>query len=127
MHDGDVNRVAIVNVDGTGLAKLGTENVDPVPGFMPDGTVYDTVRDRMAIFDTHGILLRTFSAPVGTINEARLSAGGTRFVFAHFAPPSDYAAIATINVDGTDLQIVVPAVQGEDALHSEQGSPDWQP
>jgi len=125
--EGDKHRLAIVNRDGTGFAKLGSEDADPVPGFMPDGTIYDTIRDEMGFFDLDGTLLRTFGAPIGTINEARLSPDGMRFVFVHFGPPSDYAAIATINVDGTDLQIVVPAIQGEDAVHSEQGTPDWQP
>lgn len=125
--EGDRHRLAIVNRDGTGFAKLGSEDADPVPGFMPDGTIYDTIRDKMGFFDLEGTLLRTLSAPIGTINEARLSPDGKRFVFVHFGPPSDYAAIATINVDGTDLQIVVSAIQGEDALHSEQSTPDWQP
>lgn len=125
--EGDGHRLAIVNRDGTGFAKLGSEDADPVPGFMPDGTIYDTIRDKMRFFDLEGTLLRTFSAPIGTINEARLSPDGKRFVFAHFGPPGNYAAIATIKVDGTDFQIVVPAIQGEDALHSEQSTPDWQP
>jgi Tol biopolymer transport system component len=127
VEEGDGHRMAIVNRDGTGFAKLGTEDVDTVPSFMPDGTIYATTRDRMGFFDLDGTLLRTFGAPIGTINEASLSPDGKRFVFVHFAPPGDYAAIATINIDGTDLQIVVPAIQGEDALHSEQSTPDWQP
>jgi Tol biopolymer transport system component len=127
VEEGKGHRLAIVNRDGTGFAQLGSEIVDSRPGFMPDGTFYDTIRDRMGFFDLEGTLLRKISAPIGTINEARLSPDGKRFVFAHFGPPGDYAAIATINVDGTDLQIVVPAIQGEDALHSEQGMPDWQP
>lgn len=124
--EGDKHRLAIVNRDGTGFAKLGTEDADPVPGFMPDGTIYDTIRDRLGFFDLDGTLLRTMSAPSGTINDARLSPDGARFVFTHFGP-YDTAGIATINVDGTDLQIIVPAILGEDALHSEQGLPDWQP
>jgi dipeptidyl aminopeptidase/acylaminoacyl peptidase len=126
VEDGKGHRLAVVNIDGTGFAMLGSENVEAYPGFMPDGTLYDAIADKMGVFDLEGTLLRTFAAPSGTINEARLSPNGKRFVFAHFGP-SDYAAIATISVDGTDLEIVVPAIQGEDALHSEQGTPDWQP
>jgi hypothetical protein len=127
VEKGDGHRLAIVNRDGTNFAMLGSEDVEAYPGFMPDGTIYDAVGDRMGLFDLEGTLLREVSAPIGTINEARLSPSGKRFVFAHFAPPGDYAAIATINIDGTDLQILVPTISGEDALHSEQGSPDWQP
>jgi Tol biopolymer transport system component len=127
VEKGDGHRLAIVNRDGTGFAMLGSENVEAYPGFMPDGTVYDTSRDKMGFFDLDGRLLRTFGAPIGTINEARLSPDGKRFVFAHFGPPGDYASIATINTDGTDFQIIVPAITGEDAAQSEQGSPDWQP
>lgn len=127
LEAGDGHRLAIVNRDGTGFAQLGSENVESRPGFMPDGTLYDTIADRMGFFDLNGTLLRKFGAPIGTINEARLSPDGKRFVFTHFAPPGDYAAIATINVDGTDLQMVVPAIEGEDAVQSEQGAPDWQP
>ena len=123
----DGHRLAIVNRDGTGFAMLGSEDVEAYPGFMPDGTIYDSIGNGMGFFDLEGALLRKFSAPTGTINEARLSPDGKRFVFAHFGRPGDYAAIASIKVDGTDLQIVVPAIQGADALHSEQGSPDWQP
>ena len=129
VKEGDGHRLAIVNRDGTGFAMLGSEDVEAYPGFMPDGTIYDSIGDRMGIFDLEGTLLRKISAPIGTINEASLSPSGKRFVFAHFGPPGrgDYAAIATINVDGTDLQILVPAVSGQDALHSEQGTPHWQP
>jgi Tol biopolymer transport system component len=127
VEKGDGHRLAIVNRDGTGFSMLGSEDVEAYPGFMPNGTLYDAIGGRMGFFDLEGTLLRKVGAPIGTINEARLSPNGKRFVFAHYGPPGDYAAIATINVDGTDLQIVVPDVQGEDALHSEQGTPDWQP
>jgi Tol biopolymer transport system component len=127
VEEGDSHRLAVVNIDGSGFAKLGSEDSDDLPGFMPDGTIYKTTKDKMGFLDLHGTLLRTFGAPIGTIDEARLSPDGKRFVFVHFGPPNGHAAIATINVDGTDLQIVVPAIQGKDALHSEQSTPDWQP
>ena len=127
VEEADGHRLAIVNRDGTGFAKLGSDDVDPGPGFMPDGTIYDTIRDRMGFFDLDGTLLRKVSAPIGTINEAHLAPDGRRFVFVHFGPPSDYAAIATMNLDGSNFQIVVPAIQGQDALHSEQSTPDLQP
>jgi Tol biopolymer transport system component len=127
VEETDGHRLAIVTRDGTGFAMLGSEDVEAYPGFMPDGTIYDSIGDRMGFFDLEGTLLRKVSAPIGTINEARLSPDGKRFVFAHFGPPGNYAAIATMNVDGTDFQILVPAISGQDALHSEQGTPDWQP
>ena len=119
--EGDKHRLAIVNRDGTGFAKLGTEDADPVSGFHARRHASTTRSGTgWAFFDLDGTLLRTIPRPGGTINEARLSPDGKRFVFIDFVARTTTAAIATINVDGTDLQIVVPAIQGEDALHSEQ-------
>jgi hypothetical protein len=118
--EGDQQRLATVNLDGTGFAKLGTTNVDAYPGFMADGTLYDTTGGMMGFFDRSGTLLRTVAVPGGTINEARLSPDGGRFAFIYLAPDKG-GAIASASVDGTDLQVIVPAINGE------QVAPDWQP
>jgi Tol biopolymer transport system component len=118
--EGHQQRLAVVNLDGTGGARLGTTNVDSYPGFMADGTLYDTTGGVMGFFDRAGDLLRTVAAPGGSMNEARLSPDGQRFVFIYLAPNKG-GAIATMNIDGTDLQIIVPAMNGE------RVAPDWQP
>jgi len=113
--------LAVINFDGSGYRQLGTTAVDAYPGFMPDGSIYDTTGGAMGIFDPDGNLLHTVNAPGGSINEARLSPDGTRFVFIYYAPGAD-GAIASMAVDGSNFRIVVPVLRG-----GEQVAPDWKP
>ena len=123
MEEGDEHRLGIVNRDGTGFAKLGSENAEAFPGFMPDGTLYDSIGDNVGFFDLDGDTCCARSArQAGRWTRPASLPMASAFVFIDFVA-HDNPAIATINVDGTDLQIVVPAIQGEDALHSEQSDP----
>ena len=120
VEKGDGHRLAVVNLDGTGFAKLRIGRCRGYPGVHARWHDLRLDRDGMGFFDLEGR---------SSARSARQSGRSTKpasrpTANASFSPTSgrraDYAAIASINVDGTDLQIVVPAIQGEDALHSEQ-------
>jgi len=134
--DNDKPRLALVDVDttslprpsGSGFRMFGPAEVGAYPGFMPDGeTIYAAVDGKMELFDLNGNLLKTISAPGGSVAEPRLSPDGTRFVFIYWDlsrdlnDDQDDSAIASMKVDGTDLQIISPIAGVE------QVAPDLQP
>jgi Tol biopolymer transport system component len=117
----DRRNLGIVKADGTAQQVFASMDVGLYPGFMPDGaTIYDTVDGVIGIFDLEGTLVRRIAAPGGTVNEARLRPDGKRFVFM-YSVAGEANSIATMDVDGSDLQVVVPP------FADEQVAPDWQP
>jgi len=134
--DNDKPRLATVDIDtgyrmqGTGFKMFGPAEVGAYPGFMPDGkTIYAAVDGNMELFDLDGKLLKTIPAPGGSVSEPRLSPDGTRFVFiywdlsSNFNDQLDDSSIASMKIDGTDLQVHVPPTGSQ----HEQAAPDWQP